>query len=670
MSYIDNTRCIAEIYKDGIAIASTESALSYDSAAEVSLKSLPFEDGEAVFISAFSGTGLDGANAAEIRISIPAIAKILAIVRHSPFWCRPAFCGSTAAVPDNTQALLIKRADDAYDCIVPLVGDTYKSVISGGDDGVRVRVFSGVDGIGVIDSHPAFVRTTASSPMDAVNSAARRISRLLPNCRLRSERKMPEVSERLGWCSWDALHIFVNKRELLEKAAEFAEKKVPVGYAIIDDMWADCTLIDVFPRELECDETMIPTMHKARMRDFSGDPLRFPDGMADAISALKAAGIPNVGIWFPTTGYWYGLEPSGPLAEEFRDRLINGAGDRLIIKPESDAADSWFAFLCARVRSWGGDFVKIDNQGFHRYYSGICPVGKSAAVIQQAIDKAVFGYFDGALINCMGMPNECMFNRPESAVSRCSDDFQPENAEWFTKNILQCSFNGLLQGRFFVNDWDMWWTDDGQAVKNGLCRAISGGPVYLSDKIGRTRPEILAPIILKDGRLLRCDESAAPTPDSLFDDPRSSGRPFKIRNTIKGCGLVACFNLDAGNAPVTGRISPSDALLTGTEFICREFFSGETVKLRAGEAIEFRLVSRDDIKLYSFCPAGGCDVVPLGRTDLYTGVGAVSAFADGRLTLAEGGRIAFYSEKKLKITAEGLEISSERKGNVYTADVP
>lgn len=116
-----------------------------------------------------------------------------------------------------------------------------------------------------------------------------------------------------------------------------------------------------------------------------------------------------------------------------------------------------------------------------------------------------------AMINCMGMGSEDMWNRSVSPISRCSDDFQPENREWFIKHILQCAYNCLVQGQFYYCDWDMWWTDDGQAAKNSILRAISGGPVYVSDTYDRSRAEILKPLCLEDGRILRCDKPAVPT---------------------------------------------------------------------------------------------------------------------------------------------------------------
>jgi len=44
----------------------------------------------------------------------------------------------------------------------------------------------------------------------------------------------------------------------------------------------------------------------------------------------------------------------------------------------------------------------------------------------------------------------------------------------------------------------MWWTDDSQAVKNSVLRAISGGPVYVSDKLDRSREDVLKPLALSN----------------------------------------------------------------------------------------------------------------------------------------------------------------------------
>ena len=91
-----------------------------------------------------------------------------------------------------------------------------------------------------------------------------------------------------------------------------------------------------------------------------------------------------------------------------------------------------------------------------------------------ALDQSVRENFGGTVINCMGCASDNVFSRPESAVSRCSDDFLPDDAAWFTKHILKCAFTCMYQSPLVWSDWDMWWTNDGQALKNSVLRAIIG----------------------------------------------------------------------------------------------------------------------------------------------------------------------------------------------------
>jgi hypothetical protein len=405
----------------------------------------------------------------------------------------------------------------------------------------------------------------------------------------------------------------------MQKIKEFKEKKAPVRFAIIDDMWADVPSLNEVPLDTNFGD-MVRVMHASKLRCFEGDPKRFPKGMKAAIEDMKKEGMTSVGVWFPTTGYWSGLEPGGAADAWQKENTVTLENGQIIVMPEKDKAERYFDGLCARVKEWGGDFVKIDNQGFHQRYAGVYPIGKSARMIQNGIDTAADKYFDGALINCMGMPSECMFNRT-SAVSRCSDDFMPESREWFAKNILQCSYNGLLQGQFYVNDWDMWWTDDEQAVKNSLCRAISGGPIYVSDKIGRTNPEVLKPLCLPDGRIIRADESATPTADCLTSDPTKSERIFKIRNRLGSCGVCAVFNINAENKTVSGTLLARETGIADGDCVYYEYFTKETGVLKAGQSLDITLDTNDDFRLYSFAPVSEYGEKYPGRTDIFMGVG-------------------------------------------------
>jgi hypothetical protein len=398
--------------------------------------------------------------------------------------------------------------------------------------------------------------------------------------------------------------------------------------------------------------------------------------MGAAISDIKALGIDNVGVWFPTTGYWGGFIKGGKDAKALSQYLVETDGKlwdsdyekqgTLLVSPDKEKAAGYFDELCSRVKSWGADFVKIDNQGFHNYYKDKTPIGKSAKAIQSAIDLSVKKHFNGQIINCMGMPTECMFNRPESAVSRCSDDFIPESREWFAKNIMQSTYNGLLQGRFYVNDFDMWWTDDSCAPKNGLLRAVSGGPIYVSDKIGRTKADVLKPLSFSDGRIPRCDESATPTADCLGSDPVLSDKPLKIRNRMDGVLYVAAFNVNGEGSAVSGETSPSDVCDVNGEYYYYEYYNKTCGVLGEGEGVKFSLSDSDKTALFSFYKKGD-GVAPLGRVDMPMGYGAVKNHAGDEFTLYEGGEIGFLSDKTIKVYSGGKELETKREGLLTTA---
>lgn len=628
------------------------------------------EQEESIFACFADGYCRGGFNGEAAIIFRPAFSSedvsFMGIENHCEYWCIPRFGHRFDEIPDNVrlQSLLIKD-NGTYRYYLPVCDSMYKTYISGGGGSFELRMLTNCSGIEECSDQLSFVCGEGDDPYALMRKCARFAAKLLGNgLHMREEREYPEVFEYLGWCSWDALQIRVSHKGLIEKATELKEKKVPVRYAIIDDMWADCPNLNTIPDGISFGR-MVQQMHGTRMHSFAGDPKRFPHGMQAAIEALKDAGMRYVGIWFPTTGYWFGWDEEGEAAE-MRDLLDYSCAGRLIVKPDKAEAEAYFARLCGKARSWGADFVKIDNQAFHRTnYKDKAAIGSSARAVNSAIDSAVENSFGGAVINCMGMASECMFNRPTSAVCRCSDDFIPEDRAWFAKNILECAYNGTLQGQYYVNDWDMWWTRDDQAIKNSLCRAISGGPIYISDKIGMTAPEVLLPLFLSDGRILRADESAVPSADCLTEDPTSSGRIFKIRNRVGKNGVVAVFNVDSENRAVNGIISASDSGLDETDYAYYDYFSGTHGILRRGERLEISLADNDEVRLFTLVPysAGGISVI--GRIDKFIGVKAVTDIDNSRFSLLEGGEIAVIAERELKFWTADRELEYIKDGNKY-----
>lgn len=200
----------------------------------------------------------------------------------------------------------------------------------------------------------------------------------------------------------------------------------------------------------------------------------------------------------------------------------------------------------------------------------------------------------------------------------------------------------------------MWWTDDGQAEKNSLLRAISGGPIYVSDEIGRSRKKVLMPLIADDGKILRCARPAAPTPDCLFSDPVKNGKIFKVQNMPARCGAVVAFNL--GDGPAEGYISAEDVTgLEGDKFAVYERFTGETFVLTGKEKRKITLSGPGEYRLYIMSPIKD-DFAAIGIIDKYMSPLTVISADANHADLLCGGEYmyylsgAFYREKRRKNT--------------------
>ena len=579
------------------------------------------------------------------------------------FWCEPSFGERFSQVPERTQMLLFKDKN-LWRLYWPLCGSAYTSSLAGVPEGLELRIFSLASGLSEVGVEPYLLCAGGRDPFLLVKKAARAIEKITCGRVLTSEKKKyPDIFEYLGWCSWDALQIRVSEKGLVEKAREFKDKKIPVRWCIIDDMWGHVRGLNELPPDIGFND-MVKAMHRSSLYRLGADPERFPNGLSGAVSALHDEGL-GVGVWYPATGYWRGIDPDGPLAEELRDILVRLPDGRLVPEPVPGKIEKWHAAMQDLIASAGADFVKVDNQSHYRnFFKGyVYPVGEAAGAEMRAIEKCARERFGGAIINCMGMTNECMQNRATGSVCRCSNDFLPENRPWFARHILQCSFNSLFQGQFHRCDWDMWWTDDAQAEKNAICRAISGGPVYVSDRIGRSRPEILKPLVFSDGRILRADGQAVPTADCLLSDPRTSSAPLKIFNRAGNCGAVAVFNISSDGRRQTGTLSPSDAGLPGGRYLVLEQLSGDSFLLEKGESIGLKLRDNDDFRLYLFYPAER-ERFALGLVDKRLAPKSVLNETGSGCSLYEGGLLGLYGVPEIK-TDLRERVRGEKQGEIF-----
>ncbi len=603
---------------------------------------------ETYFVSFSSDENLNPRKAAEISFSED-FNRFVAEYMFSPYWCQPRFGKSGEEIPQRTQVLALEKKD-GYKVILTLVGSDLKTFVEGDASGFKAVLFS-LSEIKEAKDSPFMVTAEGKELKPLIYSCFKKALELnFKTPLMRDDRVFPKIFENLGWCTWDALQIRVSDDGIKSKIEEFKSKNIPVKYVIIDDMWADCTLLNDIPREIEF-QTMVTIQHESEMRDFVADKTRFAGGLKETVAYLHENGV-KVGIWYPVTGYWHGIKKGGSLYENIKDCLITVSGGRIVVAPKYKKARKFFDYVNGILKDAGVDFIKVDNQScYELYYEGVKSIGSAAREFQRAIEDSAYEYFGGNIINCMGMDEACMLNREKSAVSRSSDDFMPENAAWFSKHILQCSYNSLFYGEVYYSDWDMWWTDDGQAGKNALLRAISGGPVYVSDKIGRSNADVLKALAFSDGKIPRADGNLVPTMECVFDDLRKKPEPFGVFNKVGETVVLAAFDLNEGNLPVSGKISLSQFGFCG-DVVVYDYF-GKSVKI-LGKDDEFRVKLRDngDYGYYIITPLKN-GVAAIGDLSKFLAPATYKALGINEYKTIENGKFTVYAESDGEIVLNG-----------------
>lgn len=524
------------------------------------------------------------------------IQNVLSRVQFSPFWSRPSYETDLSQIPDNVQNLLI-RCDDCYISVLPLCCDDFYAQISPSQDKntLRISLSAYFEGAAKLCGTAAVI-SKSDNPNSAVSDGfAYAIEKGYIKA-VHKEKVLPDIFQKFGWCTWNAFYHDVTEKGIIEKVEELKSKNVPLKWIIIDDGWA-----------------MRTELNDWKITSFFEDKQKFPNGLKGCIDTLKKVyGIEKVGIWHSMTAHWYGIEKGSELFDSQKDNITQTNSGYFVPSAEKayDFFDNWYRYL----KTQGIDFLKIDTQGnVLEFFRGSKDCVKKCIEYQKNIDKAAFDNFGDAVINCMGMSNLNVFTRPYTILSRNSDDFFPDKLESFTSHIMQNAYNAVFHNCLYVCDYDMWWSNHPTAKSSSVLRAISGGPVYISDKVGDTESEYIRPIVDENGYISKLDKAAVPTFDCLFSSPENG--VLKLYNKIGNEGVVAAFNLSDKTKSFT--LSSADICESG-EYAAYDFFNKSFIML--GSELLRLDVDKNDVRLFNiFRIENGA--ITVGDLDKYVSVG-------------------------------------------------
>lgn len=611
----------------------------------VSLKNEPFRENDNLAL----------AEPIELAVSLQEKpVRMTAMYLHRDWWTRPAFVNGWEELPERTQCVYLDYGD-TFGFLLLTAGKAFKTMARGKNPDCLTLVLTAYRAGQSSAEETVFVYAEGKTVFEAVRACSRTLSEET-GVILKEKKEYPAMFDRLGWCSWDAFYTDITEEKVRKKAAELAEKKIPAGWFLLDDGWL--------------------SVRDNRLYDLCPEKEKFPEGFQAMIRDIKESGsVDYVGVWHALGGYWGGIEPGSSAALAEASHLYGTASGKLLPYPEAERGYGFYRDWYELLRRQGIDFVKVDGQSaVKNYYENDIPVCQAARETHKALEGAAGAYMGSRLINCMGMGMENVMGRQGSAMSRNSDDFVPDNPQGFIEHLLQNAYNAPWHDEFYYCDWDMFWTSHPDAKKHALLRAVSGGPVYVSDRIGETDPDTVWPLVYEDGSLLRMDRAAKPAFDCMFTDPSKEGL-LKLTN-IAGCGrggerggILAVYNISP--AAGTGTICAADIPELGKqEYYCYDWTAGRGRRTAYEEAFPVTLEA-GGFALYLFVPChDGFGV--LGLADKFVSFHAVeevrrtaSGFA---AVVRQSGMLVFGSLKNVtRCLINGEDRTGEliREGELY-----
>ena len=506
-------------------------------------------------------------------------------------------------IPDKTQSLLFNASNTNF-CVLPLCTDKFTTqIFSGSAEEIKISLGAKCEGYNDM-SGDILVAAVDNNAYKCVERAVKKQCETeLFVTPLRCEKVRPLIVDGFGWCTWDACYYDVTEAKIREKMEEFREKNISQGWVLIDDGWF--------------------SYNGKRMVDLYANKEKFPNGLKGTVDMLKKEyGVKYVGLWHSFNAYWYGFEEGSKAYLENKDLLIKTNGN--VILPDYTDSEKAFKFFDkwhTYISGEGIDFLKIDTQGTLAVFTAH-NISHTEATrnIQLAVEKSVKKHFNCQVINCMAMGMENTQARPYTNMLRNSIDFWPKQPNSFKKHIIQNAYNAVFNNMLYFLDFDMWWTNNNFSEQSAALRAISGGPVYISDEIGATVKKYVIPLMDENGIVPVCDDAAMPTPDCLFNDCINNDRVLKLWNTINNTSLVGAFNISETEGGIDFEISLEDVKKrTSDEYVAYCYFSKKFYKLNISNVIRLSL-EKDQCEIVSLYPVVDRKIM-LGDISKYVSAG-------------------------------------------------
>lgn len=602
--------------------------------------------------------------------SCPKLAQFSACHRYEAYWMRPAAGERLRDVPAETQSLLVRLADQRWLLLVPLVDTLFRFSLRGNkkEDALTLVAETGdaySPGLGGLAVYVA----VGADPFELARTGAVQVNQRLGAGKLRRAKPVPKFADDFGWCTWDAFYQEVSEAKVRDGLERFRAGGVTPRFLILDDGWQSVAR---------------RATGEMRLTSFAANE-KFPTGLMPLVKAAKADfGVRTFLVWHAVVGYWGGVDehalPGYGVVDQTRQHCEG------VLSHEPNCNQDWWGNVLGLVpadhiarfyddyhrslRAQGVDGVKVDSQAVLEAVS-MRQGGRIALTraYRSGLEASVARHFDGNLINCMSNAQETWYFSPASTLLRTSIDFFPTRPELHGAHLYANAQVGLWFGEFMQPDWDMFQSGHAWGAYHAAARALSGGPVYASDKPGVHDFELLKKLVCADGSVLRCESPGLPTLDVLCRDPTREDVLMKIWNRNGVAGFVGAFNArvassEAAGPLLSGTLGPLDVpALEGQRFACYFQQSGELLEAAREQRFAVSLGERG-FELCSIVPIER-GFAAVGLADKFNSRGAVIRShwvndATHEIELRDGGVFLAFAERAPRgIEADGREVPFE-----------
>lgn len=677
--------------------------------------------------------------------------RFMSIFRFKVWWTTHWVGSNGRDLEHETQMVMLEKSDSGrpYVLILPLLEGPFRASIQPGkDDFMDVCVESGSTKVSDSSFRSVIYMQAGYDPYVLVKKAMRVVQEHLGTFKLLEEKTPPGIIDKFGWCTWDAFYLTVHPQGVFDGVKGLVEGGCPPGLVLLDDGWQSISHDDdpidsegmnrtAAGEQMPCRLTKFVENYK--FRDYKSLKPDIPNkGMGAFVRDLKEdfKSVDYVYVWHALCGYWGGVRPNIPGLPESRvvqpmlspglektmedlavDKIVNnGIG---LVPPEK--VNELYEGLHSHLESVGIDGVKVDVihllEMLCEDYGGRVELAKA---YYKALTTSVKKHFKGnGVIASMEHCNDFMFLGTESiTLGRVGDDFwctdpsgDPNGTFWLQGcHMVHCAYNSLWMGNFIQPDWDMFQSTHPCAEFHAASRAISGGPIYVSDSVGKHNFDLLKTLVLPDGSILRCQYYALPTRDCLFEDPLHDGKTMlKIWNLNKYTGVVGAFNCQGGgwcretrrnkcasecSRVVTSTISPTDVEWQNGRppmfvddvdtFVLYLFHQKKLIISKPTDNIELSL-EPFDFELITVSPITilankSVQFAPIGLVNMLNSGGAIQSVefvsdVDGACTVqigvkGTGEMVIFASEKPSECHIDGKNVEFKYVDHMVIVEVP